>query len=113
MNSFLKVNKTIFTCSLISLILIPIFGINFFISFLGNVLLLLFLIPILLLLLALIGFNSYKSKINTCNNCGSISFDSREKCMNCGTDLEDIIKENQFDKNPRNSIIDVKAEEIN
>ena len=43
MNYFLKANKNLLTYSLILLIVIPIFGINFFISFLGNILLLLIL----------------------------------------------------------------------
>ena len=64
MNYFLKANKNLLTYSLIILIVIPIFGLNFFISFIGNILLLLFLIPLLLLVLVFIGFNSYKSKIN-------------------------------------------------
>ena len=98
MNYFLKANKNLLTYSLIFLILIPIFGINFFISFLGNILLLLFLIPLLLVILVFIGFNSYKSKINTCDNCGA--------------DLENISKKNQLYKKPSESTIDVKAEEI-
>ena len=56
MNYFLKANKNLLAYSLIILIVIPLFGIKFFISFLGNILLLLFLIPILLLLLIFIGF---------------------------------------------------------
>ena len=64
MNYFLKANKNLLTYSLIILIVIPIFGFNFFISFVGNILLLLFLIPLLLLVLVFMGFNSYKSKIN-------------------------------------------------
>ena len=112
MNNFLKINKTLLTYSLIMLILIPIFGFNFLISFLGNILLLLFLIPFLLLLLMLIGFNSYKSKINTCGNCGAISLGSSETCINCGADLKDIRINNQLDKKPSESTIEVKAEEI-
>ena len=112
MNYFLKVNKSLITYSLIILIAIPIFGFNFLISFLGNILLLLFLIPLLLLLLVFIGFNSYKSKINTCNKCGTISFGLNSTCMNCGADLENISKRNQIDKKPSESTIEVKAEEI-
>ena len=41
------------TYSLIFLILIPIFGLNFIVSFIGNIILLIFLIPILILL---VGF---------------------------------------------------------
>ena len=112
MNYFLKANKNILTYSLIILMVIPIFGINFFISFLGNILLLLFLIPLLLVILALIGFNSFKSKINTCNNCGAISLGLSETCMNCGANLENIKKKNQFDNKPSESTIEVKAEEV-
>ena len=112
MNYFLKANKNLLTYSLIILIVIPIFGINFFISFLGNILILLFLIPVLVLLLIFIGFNFYKSKINTCNNCGAISLGFNETCTNCGTNLEVINKKDQLGKKPSESTIEVKAEEI-
>ena len=112
MNYFLKANKNLLTYSLIILIVIPIFGINIFISFIGNILLLLFLIPLLLLVLVFIGFNSYKSKIYTCSSCGTISLGLSETCINCGADLENINKKNQLDKKPSESTIDVKAEEI-
>ena len=112
MNSFLKNNKNLLTYSLILLIVIPIFGIKFLISILGNILLLVFLIPLLFLLLVFIGFNSYKSKINICNNCGSISLGSSETCMNCGADLNDISPINQSYNKPSESTIEVKAEEI-
>ena len=112
MNYFLKANKNLFIYSLILLIVIPIFGINFLISFLGNILLLLLLIPLLLVILVFIGFNFYKSKINTCNSCGAISLGLSENCMNCGADLENISDNNQFDKKPSESTIEVKAEEI-
>ena len=111
MNYFLKANKNLLTYSLIIFIVIPIFGINFFISFIGNILLILFLIPLLLLVLVFISFNTYKLKINTCNSCGAISLGLSETCMNCGADLENI-KMNQLDKKPSESTIEVKAEEI-
>ena len=112
MNYFLKANKNLLTYSLIILIVIPIFGINFFLSFLSNILLLLFLIPLLLVILVFIGFNSYKSKINTCSNCGAISLGLSETCMYCGAELENINKKNQWDKKPSESTIEVEAEEI-
>ena len=112
MNNFLKVNKSLLTYSLLTLIFIPIFGINFFISFIGNILLLLFLIALLLVILIFMGFNSYKSKINTCNSCGALSIGISEKCMNCGANLENISNKNQFDKKPSESTIEVKAEEV-
>ena len=112
MNYFLKANKNLVTFSLIILIVIPIFGINLFMSFLGNILLLLFLIPLLLIILVFIGFNFYKSKINTCNSCGAISIGLSENCINCGANLENISNNNQFDKNPGESTIEVIAEEV-
>ena len=113
MSYFLKANKKLLTYSLIILIFIPIFGINFFISFLGNILLLLFLIPLLLVILAFIAFKSYKSKINTCKSCGAISLGLSKNCMNCGANLENIDNNNQFDKKPSESTIEVQAEEVN
>ena len=112
MNYFLKANKNLLAYSLIILIVIPIFGFNFFISFVGNILLLLFLIPLLLLVLVFLGFNYYKSRINTCSNCGAISLGLSETCMNCGANLEKISNNNQFNNKPSESTIEVKAEEI-
>ena len=112
MNSFLKANSNLLTYSLMMLIIISIFGINFFINFLGNIILLLILIPLLLLILVFIVFNSYMSKISTCDNCGAISLGLNETCMNCGSDLENINKINQLEKNPSESTIEIKAEEI-
>jgi len=112
MDYFLKFNKNILIYSLIILIVIPIFGINFLINFLGNILLILFLVPLLLLLLVFVGFNSYKSKINSCSNCGAISLGLSETCMYCGADLENNNKRNKLDKKPSESTIEIKAEEI-
>ena len=112
MDYFLKGNKTLLTYTLITFVIISIFGINFFISFLGNILLLLFLIPLFLLLILFIGLNSYKSKINTCSNCGAISLGLSETCMNCGANLDKSNKKDQLGKKPSESTIEVKAEEI-
>jgi len=112
MTSFLKFNKNFLSITFILLIAVPIFGINFLISFLGNILLLLFLIPLLLLLLIFINFNSYKSKVNKCGNCGSISLGISETCINCGANLENMKKTNEVYKKPGESTIEVKAEEI-
>ncbi len=91
----------------------PIFGINLFVSFLGNILLLLLLVPLLLVILVFMGFNSYKSKISKCSSCGVISFGLSETCLNCGANIENISKDNQLNKNPSESTIEVKAEEVN
>ena len=111
MKYFLKANKNLLIYSLI-ILLVPIFGINFFISFLGNILLLLFLIPLLFVTLVFIGFNFYKSKINTCDNCGAVSLGSSVNCIYCGADLENISKKNQFDNILSENTIEVKAEEV-
>ena len=106
-------NKSIFTYSLIFLIVIPLFGFNFLVSLLGNLLLLVLLIPLLIFLIALISFNSLKSKLNTCNQCGTISFGVNNTCMNCGADLDDInLKNFENLKKPSETTIEVKAEEI-
>ena len=112
MNYFVKVNKNLLKFSLVVLILVPTFGIKFLLTFLGNVLLLLFLIPVLLLLLAFIGFNFYKSKINICSNCGAISQGLNETCLSCGADLKGINKNNKINVKPSESTIEIKAEEI-
>ena len=113
MNSLLK-NKSFITYSLIFLLVVPIFGFNFLISFIGNILLLIFLIPILILIVTLIGFNSFKSNVKNCNECGTISIGLSNTCTNCGADLNNINKDNfQEIKDPSERIIEVKAEEIN
>ena len=112
MNYFLKTNKSLLTYSLITLIIIPIFGFKVLISLVGNIILLLFLFPLLLLIIVFIGFNSYKSKISTCSNCGAISLDLSETCINCGANLNDINKGNRLYKNPSDSTIEVEAEEV-
>ena len=112
MDYFLRANKNILTYSLIIFLVIPIFGINFVIGLLSNILILLFLIPLLIIVLLFLGFNYYKSKINTCSNCGAISLGLSENCMNCGANLNDINTGNKLDKKPSESTIEVQAEEI-
>ena len=111
MDYFLKSNK-LFTYTLVIFVIISTFGLNFFISFLSNILLLLLLIPLFLLLILFIGFNSYKSKINICNNCGAISLGLSDTCTNCGEELKDSNRESKFNKNPSDRTIEVKAEEV-
>ena len=107
-------NKSVITYSLIIFfIVIPLFGFNFLVSLLGNLLLLVLLIPLLIFLIALISFNSLKSKLNTCNQCGTISFGANNTCTNCGADLDDINPKNfENFKKPSDTTIEVKAEEI-
>jgi rRNA maturation protein Nop10 len=64
------------------------------------------------LLILFIGLHSYKSKINTCSNCGAISLGLSDTCMNCGENLKDSNKESKYDKNPSERTIEIKAEEV-
>ena len=112
MDYLLKVNKNILTYSIIIIMVIPILGINFVIGFISNILILLLLIPLFIILLVFLGFTYYKSKINICNNCGTISLNLSETCINCGANLNGINKTNQLDKKPSESTIEVQAEEI-
>ncbi len=106
-------NKSLVTYSLIFIIVISLFGFNFFLSLIGNLLLLVFLIPLLIFLILLISLNSLKSKVNTCNQCGTISLGINNTCMNCGADLGDInSKSSESLEKPSETTIEVKAEEI-
>ncbi len=113
MISFIKVNKSLIIYFSIFLIVIPFFGFNFLFKFLGNILLLIFLVPLLILLIILISFNSLKSKVNICDQCGNISLGINNTCVNCGADLGDINSKNLGNlKKPGEATIEVKAEEI-
>ena len=106
-------NKSLITYLIIFLLVIPIFGFNFLISLMGNILLLVLLIPLLIFLIVLISFNSLKSKINTCNQCGTISLGINNTCTNCGADLDDINRKNsEALRKPSETTIEIKAEEI-
>jgi len=93
---------------------ILVFGLNVFLNFIGNILLLIFLVPLLIFLITLISFNSLKSKINICNQCGNISLGMNNTCINCGADLGDINSKNFGNlREPGDTTIEIKAEEIN
>ena len=106
-------NKSLVTYSLTFLILISLFGFNFFLSLIGNLLLLVFLIPLLVILILLISFNSLKSKVKICKQCGTISLGNNNTCMNCNADLDDMNQtSSESFKKPSDATIEVKAEEI-
>ena len=110
---FLKMNKSLATYSLIFLLIVPIFGFNFLVSLIGNILLLILLVPILLFLIALIGINFFTSKAKTCNECGNVSLGINNNCINCGADLGNINEKNSKNfKKPSETTIEIKAEEI-
>ena len=74
---------------------------------------LIFLIPLLILAVLLINFNSLKSKVNTCNQCGNVTLGINNTCINCGADLKDTTPKTSVSlKNPSETTIEVKAEEI-
>mgnify|MGYP001501345736 CR=1 FL=1 len=113
MISFLNNNKSLVKYSLILLIIIPIFGFNFLISLIGNIFLLFLLIPLLILIVLLISFNSLKRKMKICNQCGTISFGGNDRCVNCGSNLNDTnIESFENSNNPGGETIEIKAEEI-
>tara|TARA_Y100001968_G_scaffold121171_1_gene110300 strand:- start:846 stop:1187 length:342 start_codon:yes stop_codon:yes gene_type:complete len=113
MHSFFQTNKNLIIYALIFLVIIPFFGLNFFISFIGNILLLLFLIPLLLIIIAFISFNSLKSKLNICDQCGSINWGLGDTCMNCGINLNSFNNMKNEYNEPSESTIEIKAEEVN
>ena len=106
-------NKSLFTYSIIFLIFASLFGFNFFLNLIGNLFLLIFLIPLLILAVLLISFYSLKSKVNTCNQCGTLTLGINNTCINCGADLENTnSKSSEILNKPCETTIEVKAEEI-
>ena len=108
------INKNLVTYFLILLIVIPIFGIKFLISFVGNILLLVFLVPLLIFLVLFASLNFFKSKIKICDECGSISLGISTTCINCGADLGNKNSKNFENlKKTSETTIEVEAEEVN
>ena len=106
-------NKLI-TYSLIFILIIPLFGLNFLIGLLGNILLLIVLVPLLILIIGFLGLNSLKSTINLCESCGSTIIGNNGNCPYCDNKfINNIQKDDDLSSNASNKIIEVKAEEIN
>ena len=106
-------NKLV-TYSLIFILIIPLFGLNFFIGLIGNILLLIVLVPLLILTIGFLGLNSFKSSINLCENCGSTIIGNNGNCPYCDyKPIKNIQKEDDLSSDASNKIIEVKAEEIN
>ena len=107
-------NKNLVTYTLIFIILISLFGFNFFLSIIGNLLLLIFLVPLLILLITFLSVNSLRSKVKICNQCGNISLGISNTCIKCSANLDDKNFNNLDNfKKPGETTIEVKAEEIN
>ena len=106
-------NKLI-TYSLIFILIIPLFGLNFLIGLLGNILLLVVLVPLLILIIGFLGLNSLKSTINVCENCGSTIIGNNGNCPYCNNNIiKKTQKDDNFSTDASNKIIEIKAEEIN
>ena len=106
-------NKSLFTYSIISFLIIFFFGFNFLFSLLGNILILLFLTPILLIVIAFLTINSFKSKIKVCTNCGTTILSDSESCLNCGSNLSEIDNNQNYTDDAGSKTIEIEAEEIN
>ena len=106
-------NKSLFTYSIISFLIISFFGFNFLLSFLGNILILLFLTPILLIILAFLGINSFKSKFKVCTNCGTTMINQGGNCLYCGSSFSEIDNNKNYSEDPGSETIEIEAEEIN
>ena len=113
MLSFIKTNKNLIKYSLIIFLIIPIFGINFLISFFSNILILFILVPLLFVVIAFLAFSSFKSRIKNCDQCGSIMLGLSDKCIYCGAEQYSVdIKTDQLNNNPSETTIEIDAEEI-
>ena len=100
--------------SLILIVIIPLFGFNFLIGLLGNILLLIFLFPLLMLGLGLLGLNLFKSNIKTCKNCGTTIIGNDDNCPYCDYgSIKNKGKDNDLSSDASNTVIEIKAEEIN
>ena len=100
--------------SLIFILIIPLFGINFLMSLLGNIFLLILLVPLLILILGFLGLNSFKSNLSSCENCGLTFIGNTGNCPYCGfKSINNIQKDDDLSSDASNKTIEVKAEEIN
>ena len=96
----------------IFIIILPLFGFNFLISFLGNILALLLLIPLLIVCIAFLSINYLTSKLKQCDNCGSTLIGDNAKCSYCGANLNDYLQNEDHSNEASNKIIEIKAEDI-
>ena len=106
-------NKSLLTYSIISFIIIFLFGFNFLLSLLGNILILLVLTPLLLIGIVLLGINSFKTKLKICTNCGATLIGESESCLYCGSKFSNIEGNKNFSENASTETIEIEAEEVN
>ena len=105
-------SKNLLTYSIIILLILPIFGMNFIINFIGNIFLLIILVPIFLLIIAILVLTTLKKNSQVCTNCGLTTIGNSEKCIYCG----EYTSRDEIKKNTNNiatdKIIEIEAEEI-
>ena len=106
-------NNSLITYSIVSFLIVFLFGFNFLLSLLGNILILLFFVPILFIILAFLGINSFKSKFKVCTNCGTTLISESERCLYCGSNFNKIENNQNYSENASNETIEIEAEEIN
>tara|TARA_B100000963_G_C22133222_1_gene454218 strand:- start:165 stop:488 length:324 start_codon:yes stop_codon:yes gene_type:complete len=106
-------NKSLFTYSIISFIVISFFGFKFLLGLLGNILILLFLTPLLLVGLAFLGLNTFKSKFKVCANCGTTMISNNETCLYCGSKFNGLEDNKIYSEDASSETIEIEAEEIN
>mgnify|MGYP001280221039 FL=1 len=107
-------NKLITTTSVIFLLLVPIFGVNFLANVVGNILLIIVLIPLLIFAIALIAINNLKTKVKQCENCGSTVMVTLDQCVYCGYNFPETNNiGTKYTTDASQKTIEVEAEEIN
>ena len=105
-------NKSLVTYSIISFLIISLFGFNFLFSLLSNILILLLLTPVLLIVIAFLGINSFKSKLKVCTNCGTTILSDNPNCLYCGSNFSEN-KNINYSEDAGSETIEIEAEEIN
>ena len=107
-------NKFINTTSIILLVIVPLFGFNFLVNVIGNILLIIVLLPLFVLAISFVAINNFKTKLKQCENCGSIVVGNPTQCINCGyifSETDNIEKNMTTDASQKT--IEVEAEEVN
>ena len=96
---------------LILLLILPTPAGNFIIDLVGGIFLFVTLIPLILLGIGWFSWKRIKSKIQSCESCGSSFFNSQITCPICGNNLK--ISKDTLENIPASAAtIDIKSEDI-
>ena len=97
--------------ALFFIIILPTPAGKFFIDLAGGIFLFLALLPIIIGGVGWLSWKIIKSKVKTCDSCGSSFFNDQVICPICGVNIKSA--EKSFDNIPASSAtIDIKPEEI-